>query len=557
MDREALEDVGHRAEQRLDFAIAEGHELLTRTLPPLTTTTKSREQLLSAKSQSKEEEAAERKTGFDRNRFAQYVSDRISMHRVVKDPRSHFCRELIPTFDVDALPNTSVVIVFHNEARSTLLRTVWTVLDNSPEKLIHEIILVDDASTFEHLGQELEDEVATIPKTRLIRLQNRSGLIRAKVAGATNATGEVLTFLDSHCECLPGWLEPLLDRIRESPSNVPVPTIDSIDKDSFKYLGGRETTTRGVFSWTMTFTWLELPYEKIQARKAVTDPLPSPTMAGGLFSIQREYFWHIGSYDMGMDVWGGENLEMSFRIWQCGGRIEILPCSRVGHVFRDHHPYKFPAGATQTINRNLNRVAEVWMDDYKDIYYDLRSYNKQYGFGNITDRVELRKQLNCKPFKWYLDNVYPDMFVPLRENVAGRGLVRNDASGQCLDASSAKAEEMVPKLVACGKGAQMNAQTQEFYLWKSMSEMRIETDFTARCLDSSHREEHGALEFWGCHGMKGNQEFAYTQDLHIKHVPSATCLTAHNNGSHWVPVVDPCKPADQNQVWTFSKWQDF
>ena len=106
--------------------------------------------------------------------------------------------------------------------------------------------------------------------------------------------------------------------------------------------------------------------------------------------------------------------------------------------------YKFPAGATQTINRNLNRVAEVWMDDYKDIYYDLRSYNKQYGFGNITDRVELRKQLNCKPFKWYLDNVYPDMFVPLRENVAGRGLVRNDASGQCLDASSAKAEEMVP-----------------------------------------------------------------------------------------------------------------
>ena len=48
-------------------------------------------------------------------------------HRVVKDPRSHFCRELIDKFDVDALPNTSVVIVFHNEARSTLLRTVWTV----------------------------------------------------------------------------------------------------------------------------------------------------------------------------------------------------------------------------------------------------------------------------------------------------------------------------------------------------------------------------------------------------------------------------------------------
>jgi len=51
-------------------------------------------------------------------------------------------------------------------------------------------------------------------------------------------------------------------------------------------------------------------------------------MAGGLFTINREYFYEIGAYDPGMEVWGGENLEMSFRVWQCGSKVLIHPCNK-------------------------------------------------------------------------------------------------------------------------------------------------------------------------------------------------------------------------------------
>jgi len=67
------------------------------------------------------------------------------------------------------------------------------------------------------------------------------------------------------------------------------------------------------------------------------------------------------------------------QVWQCGGILEIAPCSHVGHVFRDKSPYTFPGGVAKIVNKNAARVAEVWMDEWRDFYYQMNP-----GFNEMT-----------------------------------------------------------------------------------------------------------------------------------------------------------------------------
>lgn len=100
------------------------------------------------------------------------------------------------------------------------------------------------------------------PKVQIIRAQKREGLIRARLLGAAAAKAPVLTYLDSHCECTEGWLEPLLDRIARNPTTVVCPVIDVIDDTTLEYhwrdSGGVNV---GGFDWNLQVS--EIPFDII------------------------------------------------------------------------------------------------------------------------------------------------------------------------------------------------------------------------------------------------------------------------------------------------------
>ncbi|CAJ0580789.1 unnamed protein product, partial [Mesorhabditis spiculigera] len=356
-----------------------------------------------------EVETERRKWGEKSFSFDAVASDKIGPRRSLGYQADARCKET--TFVAEQ--TASVVIIYHNECLSILLRMINSIIDLTPSDNLKEIILYDDASEDEHiLMPKLEAFAKLTEKTGLLKINRtdtREGLIRAKVFAARLATGDVLIFLDSHCEVTEGWLPPLLDPIQTNPKSIVLPIVDLISPVTFKY--SKALIARCGFDDGLNFKWLYLPWEYWDVPENNVKPFDSPSMSGGLLAVRKSFFEEIGEYDMGMEIWGAENHELSIRTWLCGGRVVVAPCSRIGHVFRMRRPYKSKPKTKAVFDTNLYnsaRTAKVWLGNYEKHFLAANPRAKNVDAGDLSERLNLKDRLKCKKFEWFVDNVYPE-----------------------------------------------------------------------------------------------------------------------------------------------------
>ncbi|CAD6188247.1 unnamed protein product [Caenorhabditis auriculariae] len=469
-----------------------------------------------------EDQKKEQDKRFLENQFNVLASEMISINRSLPDYRSESCKSNAQGLSTQILPKTSIIIVFHNEAWSTLLRTLHSVVNRSPRHMIEEIILIDDKSDREYLRKPLDVYLRRFPVSiQIVHLPERSGLIRARLTGSAMAKGKILLFLDAHVEVTEGWLEPLLERVAKDRKRVVAPIIDVISDDTFEYVTASDTTWGG-FNWHLNFRWYPVPKRELARRgNDRSVPIQTPTIAGGLFAIDKQFFYDIGSYDEGMQVWGGENLEISFRVWMCGGSLEIHPCSRVGHVFRKQTPYTFPGGTAKVIHHNAARTAEVWMDEYKAFFYKMVPAARNVDAGDLSARVQLRNNLQCKSFKWYLENIYPE--APLPSEFKSLGAVTNEKEQTCLDTNGKKDGQPVGLQNCHGAGGNQ--------AWALTGKGEIRSDDL--CLSSGAAYQIGdAVRMEKCSAGRSNPKHIFklkSESGVLMHVKTGKCVAAKGN----------------------------
>ncbi len=349
------------------------------------------------------------------------------------DPRPMECRSR----GGDGKATVSVVTRFFDYEFYDLKMTLSSVLMNTNPALLKEIIVVDDGSTLEYIIDAAQKYLQGIKKARVVRVDARAGPAGARLRGFEDVRGEIVVFIDTNTLVARGWLNPLVEHIQKNPKSIAVPHFDGIANPvDYEYNPTSDTLVASL-TWALTVRMSE----SRDAKAEVTEPIRSPMLRGNVFAVSRSYFQDLGGYDPALPDGGGENLELSLRTWMCGGKIQVIPCSRVG-ILNLHDPVKIVS------HINFRRVAELWLGQAKALAYrnagvpaDLPPQEQKA----VEERRTALSHTNCHNIEWFFKNVAGNLPTP-SEKARFFGLLKI-RTGRC----SRVAADGRLELISCSK----------------------------------------------------------------------------------------------------------
>ena len=128
--------------------------------------------------------------------------------------------------------------------------------------------------------------------------------------------------------------------------------------------------------------------------------------------------------------------------------------------------------------------------------------------GNLSWGTEIQDRLQCKDFEWYLQNIYPELFVPNDpRSVAHRGAIYNPAANSCIDTLGQSQAGAKIGLYACHAASGLRGSTQDFVLSRK-NEIRLPISNFDICIDRANSD---TLFIYDCHGGGGNQNWVYDE----------------------------------------------
>jgi GT2 family glycosyltransferase len=232
----------------------------------------------------------------------------------------------------------SIVVVTHNEG-DRLAKTVAGLVTTGPPRA--ELIVVDDFSTDESVGA-LRSARRDI---RIVRPERRLGPPSARNFGALLASGEIVVWADAHVDPPPGWFDAFASVLDGRNVGAVGPAVSVMGNESSVGYGMRWKSPKLDVEW--------LP-------RATQCPYAVPILGGCFLAMRREVFERTGGFDDGLILWGGGDVELSFRLWMLGLECHVIPGVRVPHLFRSTFPYAVEAVA---VLHNLLRIALVHFNE--------------------------------------------------------------------------------------------------------------------------------------------------------------------------------------------------